>query len=517
MKYIIYIKYASLAALLLHFTLYINAQDYSTPQSIELMKARSLWFNTGNGAGLVLDELTSYGSLEANYNIEKGSFKRVQEGQRENRLGVYTEGGVQLGEAYAWGEFNYNNTTSHDSRFNTAMLNPFRGIPYYPADPNISEWRKQDYNLRMKAASKPLLGRYILGIQAEYVTQAGAKQIDPRSEVYYYHLDIKPGVATRFGIHQLGLNIAYRNMIQETRGHTNSDTQVNQDLYVVKGLGNHYTAVIGGLQSLGSFHYKSNLLGAELQYGLNLPEVKLLFNGGYNYSVEDVVRDISKPRKEGSLALNTLFANIGVVKEGDNLQRLDISYSANRANGIEYVQVLDNTYEVQQWVDVYSSIRSTYSSDNLNIKYDFYRGANNDYFWKAGAVAGYVSQNDLYIMPESNMDIENMYFGVNGLINFEVGKSGKISLGADFVYNNNLEGEYNYGGASPDSEVITDFLIPDFNYLSSDFYKLGGTISYFTGISNTTGLYVKLTADLYKPTEGDTKRGVGSVGLGFTF
>ena len=71
----------------------------------------------------------------------------------------------------------------------------------------------------------------------------------------------------------------YENAIQDGR-HTNSNSQVNQDVFVMKGLGNHYTAVIGGLQSLGAFQYTSNKLGGELQYGLRFSGLNLLLNGG---------------------------------------------------------------------------------------------------------------------------------------------------------------------------------------------------------------------------------------------
>ncbi len=123
----------------------------------------------------------------------------------------------------------------------------------------------------MKVSSKPLYERYLLGIQAEYKAETGAKQMDPpRSELFRYSIHVKPGIAAIMGSHRVGgLSLEYENMIQETRGgHSNSDDQVNQNVFVMRGgLGNHYTAVIGGLQSLGSFIYDANKVGAGLQYG----------------------------------------------------------------------------------------------------------------------------------------------------------------------------------------------------------------------------------------------------------
>lgn len=520
MRKIIYIKYAVLIGLLLQLANFVTAQEndqLNSPLSIELLKARSLWFHSNNGAGMFFDELSNFGSLDASYKTAKGDFKLTQQGERENFINISSEGGVKLGDAYAWGEFGYDNITTKGSRFNTAMIDPFRAVPYYPVDPNMSEWKKQNYYLRTKIASKPLFERYIIGIQAEYVTQTGAKQIDPRSEAYYYHINLKPGIAAFFGDHQVGLNFEYENMIQETRRHTNSDSQVDQNMFVMKGLGNHYTATIGGLQSLGGFHYNANKVGGELQYSYNIADFKFLLFGGFAYHVEDVVRDISKPRKEGTIEQNSFYTKLSAVKEGDNLHRFDFSFRSDRQNGIEYVQVLDQTYEVQQWVDVFSSIRSNFNQDDLSANYDFYRGTDHEYMWKAGIFANYRLNDDIYFLPSSERNIENIYLGINGKVNFKVRNAGKLSVGADVTYKNNLGGHYSYGGADPESVVITDFLTPDFAYMTQDFYKIGGNVSYFNGINPKMGVYVKVAADYYKPIDEDDYRLEAALGLGFTF
>jgi hypothetical protein len=519
MKKVRYMKGAMAIVLALQVAAFAVAGEKvetPSPASIELLKARALWFHSGNGAGLTLDQLENFGSLNAAYNHTTGPFKRVQEGVKVSHLGISTEGGVKLGEGYAWGEFGYDNVTDKETRYNTAMLNPFRGVPYFPVDPNVSDWKKQYYDLRMKAASKPLFGRYLLGIQAEYRTHTGAKQVDPRSEPTYYAVNVKPGIAASFGSHRVGINMEYENAIQEGR-HTNSNSQLHQDVFVMKGLGNHYTAVIGGLQSLGAFQYTSNKLGGELQYGLRFSGVNLLLNGGYTFRVEDAIRDISKPRKEGTFRDESLYANLAAVIEGADMHRVNLSYRKDNQSGIEYVQVLDQTYEVQQWVDLYSSIRSTYARDDFGLSYDFYRGAAHEYRWKAGATVNYRSNDDRYIMPASSMKIQNLYLGVNGKVNIAAGRLSKFMLGADFLYKKNLNGEYLYGGADPESIVITEFMIPDVAYLKQDYYKIGGSATFVTGIAPKAGLYVSAVADYYKPVDGDDHRFTTTLGLGFTF
>lgn len=498
------------------------AQQKSTPNSpasIEYLKARSLWFYSGNGAGLVLDKLNNFSFLEATYSSLSGDFKRVQQGDKESTLSVVTEGGQKLGKAYAWGQFSYNNETVRDSRFNTAMLDPFRGVPYYPVDPNISDWKKQNYNLQMSVASKPLWDRYILGIQAKYNAYTGAKQVDPRSEQYIYSINIKPGIAASWGNHQVGVNVEYENMIQETRKHTNSNSQVDQNVYVMKGLGHNYTSVIGGLQSLGSFLYNANKVGAEIQYSYSLCDIKFLVNGGYYMRAEDVIRDITKPRKEGSLIENGAYAKLSALLENENLHRVDLSYKRENLKGIEYVQVLDTRYEVQQWVDLYSSVRSTYNYDQIGLSYDFYRGSDNEYKWKGGLFTDYRLNFDRYHMPASRMLIENLFLGIDGKVNLPVALNSRFLLGGEFVYKYNVNGFYKYGGPEPTDDVITKFMEPDFNYLKESYYKIGANLSFYTvvGKSQKNGLFFRASGDYYKPKTLSGSRVFATFGVGLTF
>ena len=493
--------------------------EQDNPISIELLKARSLWFNSGNSAGMILDNMRTFGTLEANYNIKNGDFKLKQDGKNESTLGVSSEGGQQLGQAYAWGKFSYNNVTQKKTLFNTAMLNPHRGVPYYPVDPNLSDWKKQEYNLQMKVASRPLWEKFILGIEAQYIAQTGAKQVDPRSEVYYYTINVKPGVLAMFGEHKVGLNFEYENLVDETRSHTNSDAQLNQDVYVMNGLGNHYTSVIGGSQGLSSFISNGNKVGGELQYGYGVSDIKFLFNGGYTYRVEDVVSAVTKPKKEGSVKEENINANLTVIKEGENLNRLEISFISNKIKGIEYVQVLDQTYEVQRWVDMYSSIRSTYDQDDIVARYDFYRGVTSEYKWKAGLFANYRLNDDIYLMPRSQRKVENLYLGVNAKVNVPLKLANRFIAGADFIYKNNMDGLYNYGGVDPSSIIITDFMTPDFEYMKQSYYKIGAQVSYFANVSrdNKTGAFIKIVLDYYKPTQGEGDRIQTTFGIGLTF
>jgi hypothetical protein len=500
----------------------INAQDnksnLSNPASLELLKAKTMWFNSSNGAGLVLDKIADYNDILINYDLKNGDFKRKFEGGKERRVGVSTEGGLNIGGGYVWGSFAYNNEKQIGTLFNTTMLDPTRGIPYFTVDKNLSDWNKQDYNLHMKVSSKLLWNAFHFGLEGQYITKTGAKQVDPRSDADYYSISVKPGMVAMLKNHSFGLNFEYERLNQEV-GTTNSNNQANQDVYVMRGLGNFYSAVVGGLQSLGKFVYNGNKVGGAFQYSLAGESLKLLFDGNYSYRVEDVISSQSKPKNEGTIKEDHFGGNLQLLTLGKNISKLELSYSDNKISGIEYVQVLDNTFQVQKWITTYKSIRSTYALSDLSLRYNFFKGTDFEYKWRAGASFDYKKSDDLYILPESYRKLNDLIFGVNGKANLKLKDSGRFLAGISVSYKKNLDAAYMYGGADASSLVITDFMIPDFQYLKRDYYKLGGEVSYFSALNknNKTGIFVKAVVDYYKPTEGSDNRSDVNLGVGFTF
>ena len=54
-------------------------ENITSPAALELHKAKALWFNSNNGAGLTLDQMTDFNNLSVNYRLKNGNFKRVFE------------------------------------------------------------------------------------------------------------------------------------------------------------------------------------------------------------------------------------------------------------------------------------------------------------------------------------------------------------------------------------------------------------------------------------------------------
>jgi hypothetical protein len=517
MKKVINIKSAgAIFVALLSFNLVSAQINFNTQAQLEVLKTKSLWLSTENGAGLFAVNPGSFTQLNFDYKIANGDYKYVQDGKNERLTAISAEGGQKLGSAYAWGKFSFNNEMQKGTRFNTQMTDPWRGMPYAVADANLSDFRKQDYKLEMAVATKPLFNKILFGLKGEYAAQMGAKQIDPRSEVYYYNISLSPGMAINLGQHTIGLNVKYVN-VNQTSTTTNSDSQVNQDVYVLKGLGNSYAAVVGGLQSLGTFIYKGNTAGAALQYAWSLPCFKILAEGSYSLRVEDVISSPSKPKKEGTVREKRAGGSLHLLFEGKNLARLSFNYLNSKLEGIEYVQELDNTYDVQQWVTIYSSVRSQYKKEEASVNFDFFRKADGIYKWKGSVFTKYCKNNDLYIMPESKEYTENLYFGTDLKYNIPVNKKSILVFGAGISVKQNLDREFEYNGAEPNSVLITEFMKPDFIFMRSDYSKVGGLLSFVKRTGKSSSVSVNAGIDYYQRINGDESRTQAVIGLGFNF
>ncbi|MBR1539375.1 MAG: hypothetical protein IJ636_07715, partial [Bacteroidales bacterium] len=237
--------------------------DY--PALVELDKIQSAWFNSANAAGLSVDPLTRYSDLSFGYSLGRGDYRSLPEGNT-NILDIATSGATSLGRGYVWGSFEYKNHSAAETRFNTMTLNLEDDLPFIVSDANVSPWKKQRYDMSLKAAT-PLVGDLVaFGVSANYFTESGAKQVDPRCYDFEYGITVEPALAFHFGGHTIGLSGIYRNgNIREVP--VNSNSQQDQTAYILRGLGNFTDAVVGSLSGLGTFYYNRNLYGGSLQYG----------------------------------------------------------------------------------------------------------------------------------------------------------------------------------------------------------------------------------------------------------
>lgn len=483
------------------------AQQSSSLQSIERKKMESLWFsNSDNAAGAQLDQMSYYSQLGINYNSTNGDFKRTQLGEDNFGYGFSTDGGgvmENMKGMFLWGYFDYSREKVRDAAFNASLIDPLRGMPFYIADQNLSNWINQSYKLGMKGAT-PLLGdHWIIGLGLDYENAQGAKQMDPRPNVLMSKFAVSPSLVFKAGKHAVGANFSYYSRREDGTA-MNSVSIKTQPVWEVVAPGFVSAGEIGGGTLSGLRDYNANSLGGGLQYSFGGEELSLLVEAKYAFAVEDVNNNYTMPKKIGTTKENIwdFSANLKWAMNDNNALFAKAQYYDRSLDGIEYVQVWDSSHEVAQWVVISKSVRSNFSTQQMNFNLDYmnYDGGN-AYSWLAGLDVNYEKLEDIYYLPLSEQMVENLNFSLSLKKNFSFGEN-MILLGVNGGMKRNLDGSHSYTGNHSATKIYTDMVLRDYHFLMNDAYSFGGEVSYTRKgvVGDNSSLFVKATVDHHKAT-----------------
>lgn len=508
------IKY-TFASLALAATLIATAasaqEQSSTPQSIERKKMESLWFsNTNNAAGAQLDKMGYYSQLGINYNHTEGDFQRTQLGTNNNGYGFSTDGGGtfdNLKGTFLWGYFNYSHDKIHGARYNASLIDPLRGMPFYLADTNVSNWIHQSYELGMKAATPILCDHWIIGVGLDYQNMQGAKQIDPRPNVQMSKFEIKPSIVYTVGKHAIGAHYTYSSRREDGTA-TNSISLMTQPVWEVVAPGFYNTAEVGSGSFSGLRAYNANAMGGGLQYSFIGEKIKVLVSGEYTFAVEDVNNNYTIPKIIGTTKENTWKANANLMwdmTEGHALFA-EVEYYDRSIDGIEYIQEWNNTYEESKWEVISKNIRSNFSTKTATAKVDYMQKKGNSYGWLAGVEIEKEKLSDIYYIPVSTQDVENIYLTANLKKNFMFGENA-ILIGVNGGLKKNQSGNLYYTGNYKDSDIFQNMVLRDFYYLQENAAMWGAELSYTRGglFNSRSSLFVDVKYNRVSPIDSDGK------------
>lgn len=464
------------ACLILGVALQVNAQGNSSAAA-ELLSMKHLWLNSQNAAGMVFDDITNYSNLQINYDRQSGNYHRPQEGEIHTDMSVSSEGFMNLNNAIVWGSFNFIHRDVKDAGFNASITDPFRGMPYYVADENISNWRNQYYDLRFRASTPLVGGRWTFGLEGVYQASLAAKQRDPRVDTRYYTLKLVPGVAYQFSEnHKLGASLRYESIKEDARME-NKNTDINQPYYSLYGLG----VAVQGYGHGYDTNYYGDRWGGALQYNYANHVWNLLLEVAYDVHAENVERSFTSPKKDAGIKDKTTHLSLTAYRQGKEFSHyLNMAYLNRRIDGIQYVSQYDKTDSFNGWEVLYKSIRSTYDTNRASLNYQLIKNRGTEYSWKVEAGVDYLRQEDEYLLPHSVKNYENLILSLCGKKNFRLTDKMNRRLLVDMhaAYNNNLSGENIYGGSHADYLTVTQLETGDINYLTSDYWRLGASLTY---------------------------------------
>lgn len=498
-------------SLLISIPVFLAAQETtnyteSTPAALERMSMENIWTNDDvNAAGAVLEQTPLYSHIALDYVLGKG-FNRPQAGDKKSGIEFTAEGGGTYKKYYMWGSFDYSRIKNYNTCFNSSIADPFRGMPYYLADTNLSEWVHQNFDIKTRLAT-PKLGKFILGLGLNYHNTIAAKQVDPRTETYCYFIDLQPGVIFEITpSHYLGGVFQFKNY-REDAEMTLSNKEIAQHYYQMKGLGN-FTSDLGGDYVRRS--YNGNLLGGFLQYYYS-GDVNILFSGGFSRKVEDVTIPVAEhPKRHGTVIDDKISVSLAAnMNIGRFLHSFKGTYTYRSVDGIEYLQSFNNDYENQDWIILWKSVRSSYRTHIAGLQYDFMLKREDEYNWRGGVILSYEKKDDIYYIPEpSNTElISNAGFEAYLKKNFILGSvyRSRLLCEADASYRMNIDGRYNYNGADAGSDIVAGFMQSDLRVQSADYWTVNAGITYSQAFSRTgrSMIFAKLSGGYLKANKKD--------------
>lgn len=487
---------------------------------IEMNLSRALWFGSNNVAGMSVTPVETYSIVDFGYEVEKGDFKMSQQGEKESVVGFNTNGATAIGKTYLWGNFDYRNIVEDGTKYLTNLYDANRDMPYYVADGVESKFKKQSYDLGVKVAFPQMMDFLTAGCELQYNTNTGAKQRDPRSVTYYLTVKAAPSLVFELSDKSnLGVSFNYE-YLYERSTFNRSDTEIDYPVYIMRGLGNYTSDVVSGSVGVGTFFYKGNRIGGGVQYGFKGENgFAALVDADYSYKVEDAFQTPTKKETMGSTVQNRWNVKAQLLNDGAvYMHKLTVAVADRKTDGIEYIQELDSSFDVAEWITLAKYVRSKYSFTSVDANYEFYVKDGEGYSWKTGLDAQYSDKSDEYLLPASSLKAENLFANIFVKKNFVLGKKSTLLAGANLGMNWNLDGEYNYSGAYSDSDTVADMYANDIKYMASDYTKFGAELTFSTLVSKATSLFVKADCQYYSPKEESfSKRVYTGVSLGITF
>ena len=435
-----------------------SAQRINTEASVERLKSESLQFSySDNASGIQLDQMDYYSQVGLGYDIEKGSFKRAQEGEHNTGYRFFTDGGgtmKALKGAFIWGSFEYSRDQLRDAEYNASLIDPLRGTPFFIADTYKSKWINQLYDMTVKAAAPKLWDRLIFGIEATYQNGQGAKQHDPRPLVSLSKFEIKPGVTVTLGKHAIGANYQYYSRREDGTA-SNKISMSTNPVYIFNFPGFYVDASISSSTDDNQRIYNANCMGVGGQYSFTTQKLRLLVSGKYTREIEDVTNSYTTPKMVGttrderwSIGLNAVYK-----PSKENTFFLNAAYGDRSIDGIQYVQEWDNSFEVAKWIIKSKSVRSNSSKAGFEGRLQYMRTTRGDsYNWTAGVEFSTEKLSDIYYFPRSTQDIENCKIGIFGRKNFIFNEKHSLLVGIRASYKMNNSSDIDYNGYKADTK-----------------------------------------------------------------
>ncbi|RFS26575.1 hypothetical protein DVR12_01960 [Chitinophaga silvatica] len=443
------------------------------PQQVTLLKP---WLQTENASGLKLSNVPVAGYTYLGANLENGDFKKSQQPEKDKQFMFHSSRYQPLKGGVIYGSFNYAQQYSDNVRWND-LLNPYRGTPYNMVDSIGGNWKKQLFDMEVKAATGLLAHeKLVLGAGLQYSVGTGARQNDPRPLNNSGDFNIKPSLIYLLGKkHQIGINGLY-GFYNETVSFEVKNTTVTHSLYKLLGLG-QYASPPTILSTSANRNYNGKRYGGAFQYNLQVNRWQWLTEVAYTSYEENVTDGSGLPVAGGTYKRQEYGGtSTWLYTPGTFAHRVSVGYQMIDGSGIESHQKLIDGF----WKTILEAKFYAASESNARLEYMLVKNKTaSQYAWYAKAGVSWNDVENKYLVPYSRQHFSSIRYDVTGAYTWSFGKYSGLEAQVYGAYQSNIDGYLNYLLMTSGTNIIAQrMLYPDHDYYTANMLTAGAGVQY---------------------------------------
>lgn len=443
------------------------------PQQVTLLRP---WLQTQNASGLKLSDIPVAGYTYLGGRMEDGTFKKSQQPETDQQLLFHSSRYQPLKGGVIYGSFNYTQQNSRNVYWND-LLDPYRGTPYNIVDSIGGNWKKQQFDMEVKAATGLLAhDKLILGAGLKYSVGTGARQNDPRPLNNAGDFHIRPSLIYLLGKrHQVGINGLY-GFFNESVSFEVKNLMYNHNLYKLLGLG-QYASPPTILSGNASRNYNAKRYGGALQYNYQGNKWQWLTEVAYTNYVENVTDGSGLPLAGGTYKRQEYGgSSTWQYTPGNYAHQVRLQYKMIDGSGIEsHQKMIDGFWQTILEAKFYTASESAARLEYMLVK----NRSQSQYTWYAKASISWNDVENKYLIPYSRQHFSNIRYDVTGAYTWSLGKYSGLEAQIYGAYQTNMDAYLNYVLMTTGTNIVAQkVLYPDHDYSTANAVTAGAGIQY---------------------------------------
>ncbi len=468
--------------------------------SFDLMPVLNPWLISTNPAGLSLNPNIYPGKMNLGYYAETGDYKRVQQGENINHYNFQTQRYTKIKNTFLYGSFSYDKSFENGTDYSN-VNNPYRGTPYLLVDTIGNDIYDREFFTLKGDISTPLNHNIAWGLSTDFNVGLASQNRDPRPKNKVLNLSISQGLLFSFSKLNIGINLLYSYYNEDIEIDL-VEENVQLAFFQLHGLGTYIYHVASSFNRL----YKRNSLGGETQVNYKSGNINSLLGTRLLY-IKEIANDGRRAgnaswsyiKNDSELEGITLeIYNTTIINNNSSIHRFYANSKINSMLGTEIIQRLEifgendavNWFTYGKEEKYYSAlINAEFSYNYLKMKEEFKR----NYEFKFAV--NYYGFEQAYYIPNMKEAYKNLMFSLSFDKSFYVSNH-IFSISAGLKYKKNISSNQNF---EENTFIIDKLLLPDFNFLTSNFYAPGFKFSYEIALNKIFDKFFFMTnVDLYR-------------------